>query len=112
MALEQTIEYALSEEEERDAPTLVPAPEQHQPADGPAERLTRREREVALLVERGLTNRQIGERMGLREKTVKNYTTNLLAKLGLDRRTQAAILATQMRDRSLGEEPTAGIPLR
>ncbi len=59
------------------------------------------------LIGEGLTNRQIGDRMGLTEKTVKNYTTNLLAKLALERRTQAAILATQLRDRPLGEEPTA-----
>ena len=44
-------------------------------------------------------NRQIGSRMGLAEKTVKNYTSHLLAKLGLERRTQAAILATELRDR-------------
>ena len=49
------------------------------------------------LIGEGLTNRQIGGRMGLAEKTVKNYATNLLAKLGLERRAQAAILATQLR---------------
>jgi two-component system, NarL family, response regulator DevR len=41
-------------------------------------------------------------RMGLAEKTVKNYTSHLLAKLGLERRTQAAILATELRDRAGG----------
>ncbi|MFW3172246.1 response regulator transcription factor [Geodermatophilus sp. CPCC 206100] len=61
--------------------------------------LTEQERTVLLLIGEGLTNRQIGERMGLAEKTVKNYTSHLLAKLGLERRTQAAILATEMRDR-------------
>jgi DNA-binding NarL/FixJ family response regulator len=40
--------------------------------------------------------------MGLAEKTVKNYTSHLLAKLGLERRTQAAILATELRDRGPG----------
>ena len=44
---------------------------------------------------RGLTNRQIGERMYLAEKTVKNYVSNLLAKLGMERRTQAAVFATE-----------------
>ena len=73
----------------------------------PLELLTPQERTVLRLIGEGLTNRQIGDRMGLTEKTVKNYTTNLLAKLGLERRTQAAILATQLRDRPLGEEPTA-----
>ncbi|RBY92872.1 response regulator transcription factor [Blastococcus sp. TF02A-30] len=61
--------------------------------------LTDQERTVLRLIGEGLTNRQIGERMGLAEKTVKNYTSHLLAKLGLERRTQAAILATQLRDR-------------
>ena len=51
------------------------------------------------LLGEGLTNRQIGERLALAEKTVKNYTGDLLAKLGLQRRTQAAILATELRDR-------------
>jgi two-component system response regulator DevR len=60
--------------------------------------LTDQERTVLLLIGQGLTNRQIGERMGLAEKTVKNYTSHLLAKLGLERRTQAAILATELRD--------------
>jgi two-component system, NarL family, response regulator DevR len=60
--------------------------------------LTDQERTVLLLIGEGLTNRQIGTRMGLAEKTVKNYTSHLLAKLGLERRTQAAILATELRD--------------
>ncbi|MGY1835558.1 response regulator [Blastococcus sp. SYSU DS0510] len=60
--------------------------------------LTDQERTVLALIGEGLTNRQIGERMGLAEKTVKNYTSHLLAKLGLERRTQAAILATELRD--------------
>ena len=60
--------------------------------------LTDQERIVLRLIGEGLTNRQIGERMGLAEKTVKNYTSHLLAKLGLERRTQAAILATELRD--------------
>ncbi|TYP87934.1 response regulator [Blastococcus xanthinilyticus] len=60
--------------------------------------LTAQERIVLRLIGEGLTNRQIGERMGLAEKTVKNYTSHVLAKLGLERRTQAAILATELRD--------------
>jgi DNA-binding NarL/FixJ family response regulator len=58
--------------------------------------LTERERAVLRLIGEGLTNRQIADRMGLAEKTVKNYTSHLLAKLGLERRTQAAILATRL----------------
>jgi two-component system response regulator DevR len=46
----------------------------------------------------GLTNRQIAERMFLAEKTVKNYVSRLFAKLGMERRTQAAVLATELRD--------------
>jgi two-component system, NarL family, response regulator DevR len=64
--------------------------------------LTDQERSVLRLIGEGLTNRQIGERMGLAEKTVKNYTSHLLAKLGLERRTQAAILATELRDSAAG----------
>jgi two-component system, NarL family, response regulator DevR len=64
--------------------------------------LTEQERTVLRLIGEGLTNRQIGARMGLAEKTVKNYTSHLLAKLGLERRTQAAILTTELRDRAGG----------
>jgi two-component system response regulator DevR len=67
--------------------------------DGRLELLTDQERTVLDLIGEGLTNRQIGARMGLAEKTVKNYTSHLLAKLGFERRTQAAILATRLRDR-------------
>ncbi|WP_150306688.1 response regulator [Planctomonas psychrotolerans] len=52
--------------------------------------LTLRERQILSLIADGLTNRQIGERLALAEKTVKNYVSGLLAKLGLERRTQAA----------------------
>jgi DNA-binding NarL/FixJ family response regulator len=65
----------------------------------PVDRLAPRERELLRLLGEGLTNRQIGERLWLAEKTVKNYTSELLAKLGLQRRTQAAVLATELRDR-------------
>jgi RNA polymerase sigma factor (sigma-70 family) len=55
--------------------------------------LTPREREILALVGEGLTNRQIGERLYLAEKTVKNHVSRLLAKLGVERRLQAAVLA-------------------
>lgn len=58
--------------------------------------LTGREREILALIAEGLTNRQIGERLFLAEKTVKNYVSTLLAKLGLERRTQAAVLASRL----------------
>ncbi|WP_066516340.1 response regulator [Curtobacterium ammoniigenes] len=53
--------------------------------------LTLRERQVLQLIADGMTNRQIGDQLGLAEKTVKNYVSGLLAKLGLERRTQAAV---------------------
>jgi DNA-binding NarL/FixJ family response regulator len=61
--------------------------------------LTEREREILLLIGEGLTNRQIGQRLYLAEKTVKNHISRLLAKLGVQRRIQAAVLATQEQDR-------------
>ena len=66
--------------------------------DGPAElaQLTDRERAILELIAEGLTNRQIGERLFLAEKTIKNYVSSLLGKLGLERRTQAAVLAAKL----------------
>ncbi|MEU7867226.1 response regulator transcription factor [Dactylosporangium sp. NPDC049140] len=58
--------------------------------------LTEQERKILLHVAEGLTNREIAERMFLAEKTVKNYVSSLLAKLGLERRTQAAVLASRL----------------
>jgi len=59
--------------------------------------LTEREREVLDLIAEGLTNRQIGERMFLSDKTVKNYVSSLLNKLGMQRRTQAAVFVAERR---------------
>ncbi|RFU38436.1 DNA-binding response regulator [Actinomadura logoneensis] len=61
--------------------------------------LTDREREILALIGEGLTNRQIGQRLFLAEKTVKNHISRLLAKLGVERRIQAAVLAMQAQDR-------------
>ncbi len=63
----------------------------------PLESLTDQERQILELIGEGLTNRQIGERMHLAEKTVKNYVSNLLAKLSMDRRTQAAALSARLK---------------
>ncbi|MFI9817699.1 response regulator transcription factor [Saccharothrix variisporea] len=63
----------------------------------PVRMLTEQERTVLDLIGQGLTNRQIAEKMFLAEKTVKNYVSHLLAKLGLERRTQAAVMATKLR---------------
>ncbi|MFR9725540.1 response regulator [Streptomyces sp. MS19] len=60
--------------------------------------LTEREREILALVGEGLTNRQIGQRLFLAEKTVKNHISRLLAKLGVERRIQAAVIATRARN--------------
>ena len=69
--------------------------------NGPAEHqelatLTEQERKILMLIAEGLTNRQIGERLFLAEKTVKNYVSSILSKLGLERRTQAAVLAAKL----------------
>jgi two-component system response regulator DevR len=58
--------------------------------------LTPQERRILELITGGQTNRQIGQTMGLAEKTVKNYISNLLAKLGVDSRTQAATFAARL----------------
>jgi two-component system, NarL family, response regulator DevR len=58
--------------------------------------LTEQERRVLVHIAEGLTNREIAGKMFLAEKTVKNYVSSLLAKLGLERRTQAAVLATKL----------------
>jgi DNA-binding NarL/FixJ family response regulator len=65
-------------------------------AADPLAALTEQERRILDLIGEGLTNRQIGERMFLAEKTVKNYVSNLLSKLGLQRRTQAAVLISEV----------------
>src|ERR1700691_4147675 len=71
-----------------------------QPArSDPLAGLTEQERRILELIGEGLTNRQIGERMFLAEKTVKNYISALVAKLGMERRTQAAAFAVRNFDR-------------
>ncbi|MGN6694295.1 MAG: LuxR C-terminal-related transcriptional regulator, partial [Aquihabitans sp.] len=61
--------------------------------------LTAQERKILDLLAEGLTNRQIGERLHLAEKTVKNYVSNVLMKLGMARRTEAAVYAARQADR-------------
>ncbi len=73
-------------------------PEKEEPQDE-LTGLTEREREILALIGEGLTNRQIGLRLYLAEKTVKNHISRLLAKLGVERRIQAAVIATQVKDR-------------
>jgi DNA-binding NarL/FixJ family response regulator len=70
----------------------------HQPTvRDPLDVLTDQERRIVELIGEGLTNREIGQRMFLAEKTVKNYVSSVLSKLGLVRRTQAAVLVTELR---------------
>jgi two-component system response regulator DevR len=80
----RTQERLMREERERD----------EQEDDVP---LTPREKQLLALITEGLTNRQIGERLQLAEKTVKNYVSGLLDKLGVERRTQAAIYGLTQR---------------
>ncbi|MDP7703387.1 MULTISPECIES: response regulator transcription factor [unclassified Mycobacterium] len=72
---------------------LRDATEKQDPLSG----LTDQERALLGLLSEGLTNKQIADRMFLAEKTVKNYVSRLLAKLGMERRTQAAVFATQLK---------------
>ncbi|MEV4413096.1 response regulator transcription factor [Catellatospora sp. NPDC049609] len=66
----------------------------HQPPELAA--LTEQERRILGHIADGLTNHEIAEKMFLSEKTIKNYVTSILAKLGLERRTQAAVLAVRL----------------
>ena len=68
--------------------------------------LSPREREILTLIGEGLTNREIGKKLYLSEKTVKNHISRLLAKLGVQRRVQAAVIATHL-DQSEGGDRTA-----
>ena len=70
----------------------------------PLEGLTGQERRILELIGEGLTNRQIGERLYLAEKTVKNYVSALFQKLGMERRTQAAAYAARI----FGEDGSVG----
>ena len=86
MALEEAAEYAVAEET---GPSLDAVPERATAAEPPLE-LTRREREVALLVARGLTNRQISQELSISERTAGNHVAKILKKLGLRSRIQLA----------------------
>jgi DNA-binding NarL/FixJ family response regulator len=58
--------------------------------------LNEQEKTILNLIGEGMTNRQIGEQMHLAEKTIKNYVSGLLAKLGMERRTQAAAYVARL----------------
>jgi non-specific serine/threonine protein kinase len=98
MSLGEAIEYALSNEQEWEPPT--PAPEQQPQPEERTDRLTRREREVALLVARGLTNRQIASDLSVSRSTANNHVARILRKLGLRSRAQIAAWVTERRSPS------------
>jgi DNA-binding NarL/FixJ family response regulator len=92
MSLEEAAEYALPEEEPDSSPSSVsPIPS----TDEPTGILTRREREVAAFVVRGLTNRQVAQELSISERTAANHVAKILKKLGLSSRTQIANWATE-----------------
>lgn len=81
-----------------------------QPSTDDLATLTEQERKILDLIAEGLTNRQIGERVFLAEKTVKNYVSNILMKLGMSRRSEAAAYAARQAERrrqapGRGEQP-------
>ncbi|MFE1931843.1 response regulator [Streptomyces sp. NPDC059474] len=76
-----------------------------EPRDEVLAGLSPREREILVLIGDGLTNRQIGKRLFLSEKTVKNHISRLLAKLGVERRIQAAVLATHSAPPAADDHP-------
>jgi DNA-binding NarL/FixJ family response regulator len=71
----------------------------HKDDEDPLAALTDQERAILELIAEGLTNRQIGERMFLAEKTIKNYVSNMFSKLGMSRRTEAAAYAARLSER-------------
>ena len=86
MSMEQATEYALSEEEH----TLLMSPTLERSPDDLLAGLTRREKEVAVLVTQGLSNRRIASELVLSEHTVHHNVTNILKKLNLSSRQQVA----------------------
>src|SRR5919112_2007506 len=91
MSMEQAIEHALSEQK----PTPPTSPEAEQPTSDEPPELTRREKEVATLVARGLTNHQIAQELVLSEHTVITHVRNILKKLNLRSRTQLTLWVTE-----------------
>jgi DNA-binding CsgD family transcriptional regulator len=88
---------------ERVRPSGTPRPEQ-------LAKLTPQERRIFELIGQGCTNRQIATRLFLAEKTVKNYVSNMLRKLGMERRTQAAVFATYLDRPRLVDAPGTSRP--
>jgi DNA-binding NarL/FixJ family response regulator len=92
MSLEDAADYALSEWAARATATVAQDPSTYAEAMGG---LTPREREVAALVARGLTNRRVSAELSISERTAANHVAKILRKLGLSSRTQIASWAAQ-----------------
>ena len=93
MTLEEITEYALSDDEK---PVLLTSPLREQaPTSTHSPKLTRREEEVAVLVARGLTNRQIAAELVISEHTVATHVGRILNKLGLSSRSRLAAWVTE-----------------
>jgi two-component system response regulator DevR len=99
LAAVRTVASGQSLLDARTTTALLNRLRREQEQSDPLRELSEQERSVLELIGEGLTNRQIAERMSLAEKTVKNYVSHLLAKLGMERRTQAAVLATELRSK-------------
>jgi predicted ATPase/DNA-binding SARP family transcriptional activator/DNA-binding CsgD family transcriptional regulator/Flp pilus assembly protein TadD len=93
MTLERAVEYAVSEEEAE--PQVSPTPKRRPPAGAQPDLLTGREREVAAMVARGMSNRQISEELYLSERTIENHISKILRKLKRSSRAEIAAWATQ-----------------
>jgi DNA-binding NarL/FixJ family response regulator len=109
----RTVATGQSMLDSRAASQLMARLRGQRPKDDLLAGLTPQERQILELIGDGLTNRQIGEQMFLAEKTVKNYVSQLFAKLGMERRTQAAAYAARAFNRppdspTSGAEPTSG----
>ena len=91
MALERAVEYSISEHEQQEPLVPLAASERQPPPVGErAERLTPREQEIAILVARGLTNRQIASELFISERTVDHHVSNILKKLDVGSRERVA----------------------
>jgi DNA-binding CsgD family transcriptional regulator len=98
MTLEEAVSYALADGQRTSRPLWRPTRETPQTGGQQLDTLTRRQREVALLVARGLTNRQISEELSISERTVTTHVEHILSRLGASSRTQvAARMAEQER---------------
>jgi serine/threonine-protein kinase PknK len=87
MSLEEAAEYALSEEDDQPEATIAQGPSAYAE---PRDELTPREREVVVLVARGLTNHQVSTELSISERTAGNHVAKILKKLGLNSRAQIA----------------------